>query len=242
LRLRTGIQFGLAALLASLVPVAHAGERVTLTNGFAMLCNHHAEVDGRLRLYMNTDEGSYIELRPTEVTGVEQVPDPPSSPTPTSAPIANADTKLSPAELHEVLSQAGRSHNLDVDLLASVVKAESGGNSRAVSRVGARGLMQLMPKTASNIGVRDSFQPDQNVQGGSTYLDTLLTRYHENLTLALAAYNAGPAAVDRYHGIPPYNETRAYVARVIHEFNRRVRTREAQQRLASALPSNRGSR
>jgi soluble lytic murein transglycosylase-like protein len=242
LRLRTGIQLGLAALLTALIPAAHAGERVTLTNGFAMVCNHHAEVDGRVRLYMNTGEASYIELRPTEVANVELVPDPPSSPTPTSQDVANANTRLSPAELHEVLSQAGRSHNLDVDLLASVVKAESGGNSRAVSRAGARGLMQLMPKTASNMGVEDSFQPDQNVGGGSTYLDTLLTRYHENLVMALAAYNAGPAAVDKYHGIPPYSETQVYVARVIHEFNRRVRVREAQKRLADAIPSSQGTK
>jgi soluble lytic murein transglycosylase-like protein len=240
--LRIGIQLGLAALLTALIPVAHAGERVTLTNGFAMVCTHHAEIDGRVRLYMDTGEASYIELQSTEIANVELVPDPPSSPTTTSTHVANADTKLSPAELHEVLSQAGRSHNLDVDLLASVVKAESGGNSRAVSRAGARGLMQLMPKTASNMGVQDSFQPDQNVGGGSTYLDTLLTRYHENLVMALAAYNAGPAAVDKYHGIPPYSETRAYVAHVIHEFNRRVRVREAQKRLADVIPSSQGTK
>ena len=82
--------------------------------------------------------------------------------------------------------------------------------------------MQLMPSTATELGVDDSFRPDQNVRGGSAYLDGLLARYHDNLAMALAAYNAGPAAVDRYHGIPPYRETRAYVARVIHEFNRRV--------------------
>jgi soluble lytic murein transglycosylase-like protein len=136
-----------------------------------------------------------------------------------------------------MLANAGHEHNLDVDLLASVVKAESGGNARAVSRTGARGLMQLMPGTASGLGVADSFKPEQNVRGGSTYLDSLLIRYHDNLALALAAYNAGPAAVDRYHGIPPYHETRAYVARVIHEFNRRVLAREAQARraLASAV-------
>jgi soluble lytic murein transglycosylase-like protein len=124
-----------------------------------------------------------------------------------------------------------------VDLLASVVKAESGGNSRAVSRTGARGLMQLMPGTAAGLGVKDSFQPNENVRGGSTYLDALLVRYHDNLALALAAYNAGPQAVDRYHGIPPYRETQAYVLRVIHEFNRRVLAREAQARRASvAVP------
>jgi len=87
--------------------------------------------------------------------------------------------------------------------------------------------MQLMPATAARLGVADSFEPGQNVLGGSAYLDALLTRYHNNLALALAAYNAGPEAVDKYHGIPPYHETRAYVARVIHEFNRRVVAREA---------------
>jgi len=119
-----------------------------------------------------------------------------------------------------------------------VVKAESDGNVRAVSPAGAQGLMQLMPGTAADLGVRDSFQPAENVRGGSTYLDALLTRYHDNLALALAAYNAGPEAVDKYRGIPPYRETRAYVARVIHEFNRRVLAREALARRneAAAAP------
>jgi soluble lytic murein transglycosylase-like protein len=140
-----------------------------------------------------------------------------------------------------MLTQAGQAHNLDVDLLASLVKAESGGNSHAVSPAGARGLMQLMPGTARDLGVADSLKPDDNVRGGSTYLDALLTRYHDNLALALAAYNAGPDAVDRYHGIPPYHETRTYVARVIHEFNRRVLAREAEVKRAAAHiipPSN----
>jgi soluble lytic murein transglycosylase-like protein len=147
---------------------------------------------------------------------------------------ANGEQSLSPADLREMLADAGHAHNLDVDLLASVVKAESDGNARAVSRAGAEGLMQLMPSTAADLGVKDSLAPGENVRGGAIYLDDLLTRYHENLALALAAYNAGPAAVDKYHGIPPYHETRAYVARVIHEFNRRVLVREARAKQVTA--------
>ena len=123
--------------------------------------------------------------------------------------------------MHQLIARAGAAHNLDVDLLASVVRAESGGNTLAVSRTGAQGLMQLMPGTAAQLGVNDSFRADQNINGGTAYLDALLLRYHDNLALALAAYNAGPAAVDKYHGVPPYRETRVYVARVIREFNRR---------------------
>jgi hypothetical protein len=228
--------------LASLAPAARAAERITLRNGFEIRCDHHTPVEDRVRLYLSAGEDNYIEFQPEQIAAVESVPDPPPAPKsadlPTPAagsdpfPTSAADAKLSPADLHEMLTKAGQEHNLDVDLLASLVKAESGGNARAVSRAGARGLMQLMPGTAKTLGVEDSFKPDQNVRGGSTYLDGLLTRYHDNMALALAAYNAGPEAVDRYHGIPPYHETRAYVAWVIHEFNRRVLAREAAARQA----------
>jgi soluble lytic murein transglycosylase-like protein len=230
--------------LVSLAPAARAAERITLRNGFEMHCDHHAEVEGRVRLYLSSGEDNYIEVAPQKIADVEQVADPAPSPAATgpAQPRANqkSDARLNPADLAEMLAKAGHEHNLDVDLLASVVKAESSGNARAVSRTGARGLMQLMPGTASGLGVEDSFKPEQNVRGGSTYLDSLLTRYHDNLALALAAYNAGPAAVDRYHGIPPYHETQAYVARVIHEFNRRVLARGAQTRhaVASAVPAS----
>ena len=230
-----------AGTLAVLAATSHAAERVTLSNGFEMRCDHHAPVGARVRLYLSAGENNYIELRPEEIASFEQIPDPPAQQAPPSAHASSSDAKLNPGDLREMLAEAGHEHNLDVDLLASLVKAESSGNARAVSRAGARGLMQLMPATAAGLGVADSFKPDENVSGGSTYLDELLTRYHENLAMALAAYNAGPAAVDRYHGIPPYHETRAYVARVIHEFNRRVLAREAQARQGSAAKVSPGS-
>ena len=229
--------------LAAFATAARAAERVTLGNGFEIRCHHHAEVEGRVRLYLSAGENNYIEFAPGEIAGVDLVPDAPEAPTiaeePATAssaatPEASSEARLSPADLHEMLAKAGTEHNLDVDLLASVVKAESSGNARAVSHAGARGLMQLMPGTAAELGVEDSFKPEQNVRGGSAYLDALLTRYHDKLALALAAYNAGPAAVDKYHGIPPYHETRAYVARVIHEFNRRVLARQTVASAADA--------
>jgi soluble lytic murein transglycosylase-like protein len=233
--LRTSRLVAIAAMimLLSLALHARAAERVTLSNGFVEHCNHHALVDGHMRLYLSAGEDNYIEFAPDEIAGFENVPDPPVAAAPAASQNTSRPAKLTPVDLREMLARAGTEHNLDVDLLASVVKAESDGNARAVSHAGAQGLMQLMPKTAAGLGVQDSFQPDQNVRGGSTYLDSLLTKYHDNLSLALAAYNAGPGAVDKYHGIPPYSETRAYVARVIHEFNRRVLARENEARRAS---------
>jgi soluble lytic murein transglycosylase-like protein len=216
--------------LLSVAVQAYAAERVTLRNGFTLRCDHHAQVDRHMRLYLSAGEASYIEFAPDEIAAFETVPDPPAVPAPAAPQVSNRTTKLTPADIHEMLARAGTEHNLDVDLLASVVKAESDGNVHAVSHAGAQGLMQLMPKTAAGLGVKDSFEPDQNVRGGSAYLDSLLTKYNDNLAMALAAYNAGPEAVDKYHGIPPYRETRVYVARVIHEFNRRVLAREAEAR------------
>lgn len=236
---------------AAFLAPAHAAERVTLRNGFAIQCSHHAEVDGHVRLFDGAGEENYIELQPEEIVSFETVPDPPpaaagtvpSGPAGQPRPAAAAtDARLSAQDLRQMLGKAGREHNLDVDLLASVVKAESGGNARAVSRAGARGLMQLMPATAAELGVKDSFAPEQNVSGGSAYLDALLNGYHNNLALALAAYNAGPATVAKYRGIPPYAETRAYVARVIHEFNRRVRARREIAAAKRTVPFERGPR
>jgi soluble lytic murein transglycosylase-like protein len=212
--------------LLTTTEAAHAAEHVTLTNGFDLICDHHATAGARVRLYMDAGDTNFVEVSAEEISASEHVDLPVTSVTKDQAQQA-ADGKLTGAELHELLAKAGSAHDLDVDLLASVVRQESGGNAHAVSRTGAQGLMQLMPGTAAELGVGNAFAPSENISGGTAYLDSLLKRYHDNLALALAAYNAGPAAVDRWHGVPPYRETRAYVARVIHEFNRRVAARQS---------------
>ena len=201
---------------------------MTLRNGFEIDCARREAIEnGQVRLFMlpsaggSADGASYMDVASDAVIGVESFPDPILPAANGTATAKTATAELTNAEMHTMLAKAGTQHHIDEDLLASVVKAESGGHVMAVSRTGAQGLMQLMPGTANDLGVSDAFRPEQNIAGGTAYLDQLLVRYHDNAALALAAYNAGPGAVDKYHGVPPYRETRAYVARVIREFNRR---------------------
>ena len=115
----------------------------------------------------------------------------------------------------DLITKAANKFKLDSALIKAVIKAESNFNHRAVSPVGAQGLMQLMPKTASDLKVEDSFHPEKNIEGGARYLRYLLNTYKGDLTLALAAYNAGEKAVAKYnYNVPPYRETQNYVKRV----------------------------
>ncbi|MBE3587858.1 MAG: lytic transglycosylase domain-containing protein [Thermoanaerobacteraceae bacterium] len=122
--------------------------------------------------------------------------------------------KQSPPSLEEMFNQVAARFGLEPALLKAVARVESGFNPYALSPAGAQGLMQLMPATAAAMGVRDPWDVRQNLEGGARYLRSLLDRYHGNVTLALAAYNAGPGAVERYGGVPPYRETRQYIQRV----------------------------
>jgi soluble lytic murein transglycosylase-like protein len=119
-----------------------------------------------------------------------------------------------------IVREAAERHRVDPALIRAVIQTESGGNPAAVSRKGAAGLMQLHPATAQRFGVRDVFNPQQNVDAGAHYLKMLLERYNGNLDLALAAYNAGEGAVDRHGGIPPFRETRNYVLKVQNAYFR----------------------
>ncbi len=126
----------------------------------------------------------------------------------------NVDKSAIQQELEGIIQGQAKAQNMDASLIKAVVKAESGFNPNAVSPVGAQGLMQLMPGTADGLGVQDSFNPLQNVAGGTKYLKNLVEKYH-SVPLGLAAYNAGPGAVDKYGGIPPYKETQTYVKKVL---------------------------
>jgi len=125
-------------------------------------------------------------------------------------------TETSRGQYNTEIREISARHGVDATLVESVIRAESAFNPTAVSRTGARGLMQLMPKTAVMLGVRDSFNPRENIDGGVRHLRYLLDRYPGNVALAVAAYNAGEGAVDSYRGIPPYAETQQYVQRVLN--------------------------
>lgn len=211
-----------AVLAAAGIPV-HAAEQVVLKNGYSLTCDHVQQKGGKVQLFLDPGSNNFIEVNAGEIAT--------EGPAPVGAePSPDRKQAKKQESLHDVLVQEGRKHDLDVALLESVIAVESSGNPDAVSSAGARGLMQLMPATAAKLGVKNSFAPAENVRGGTAYLDDLLKRYNNNLALALAAYNAGPAAVDRWHGIPPYPETRQYVARVIAEYNRRYEARLRAQR------------
>ena len=126
------------------------------------------------------------------------------------------DSSANIAQWNTLIKQASDEYGVDSNLIAAVILQESGGNPRAISPKGAKGLMQIMDSTAQEMGMRQPFNPQQNILAGTKYLSQMLERYSGDEALALASYNAGPAAVDQYRGIPPYAETQQYVASVLH--------------------------
>jgi len=179
-------QSGIAASVLLLAGVAfplRAAEHITLRNGFDLICDHREAAGDHVRLYMTATGPNFMEVSNADIASSEFVALPaPKDPSPATVNATPAPPPT-PAEIHEIAAKAGAAHDLDVELLASVIRAESNGNVHAVSRTGARGLMQLMPGTASKLGVADSFRADQNINGGTEYLNSLLERYHDNLAL-----------------------------------------------------------
>ncbi len=215
-----------AVALAFLARPASAAELAILRNGFSIRHEHRLVMGTMTRLYLAADDSSFTDVPSEEITGYEKdlslpapVPTEPPASTPAPSQSSKSGSPKPTPPLNQVVDIASAQYHLDPDLVNSVIHAESGFNSHAVSPKGARGLMQLMPDTANHLGVNDVFDPQSNVTGGSRYLRELLERYNFDLVKALAAYNAGPERVEQYRGVPPFRETRNYVARIVHEYN-----------------------
>ena len=226
----------LIAVMAALLSYpASAAEVAILRNGFTIRHEHRLIVGDNTRLFFDGDNASFIDVPTADIEDfVRDLSQPPQSTAAAApaAPPATPTTALPPArDLSQVVNSASAAYHLDPDLVNSVIHAESGFNAHAVSPKGAQGLMQLMPGTASKLGVANAFDPQSNVAGGSRYLRELLERYNFDLVKALAAYNAGPQRVEHFGGVPPYYETRAYVARIVRDFNKK---KIAQQKAADA--------
>ncbi len=139
---------------------------------------------------------------------------------PAATRVASAATRVNRQKIEQMIGEVSARYHVDPALVRAVIQTESNWNSRAISSKGALGLMQLVPGTAQQMGVNDAFDPKQNIDGGVRYLHTLLQRYNGDLDMALAAYNAGPGAVDRAGGVPRYRETREYVQKVTNSYYR----------------------
>jgi hypothetical protein len=227
------------AAVILLVRPAGAADLAILRNGFSIRHEHRQVIGGTTRLFLSADDSSFIDEPTEEISRYEKDLSLPA-PADSSASISASSAMAKPTPvlaLNDVVNTASANYHLDPDLVNSVIHAESGFNVHAVSPKGARGLMQLMPGTASQLGVADAFDPQANVEGGSRYLRELLERYNFDLVKALAAYNAGPERVEQYQGVPPFRETRAYVARIVHEYNKKKTAQEKEAKLKLKLAS-----
>lgn len=212
----------LVSAVASMHP-ASAAETICLKSGFCLEADSHTSTAGTLVVHLGPGT---LEYAAEDIASIESHLSDSNKP---PAPQKSSDAAgLNPSEPSpgELIAKAAEQEGLasHADFLLSVAKIESALKQSAVSKKGAIGLMQLMPGTAAALGC-NAKDASENALGGAAYLRSLLIRYHGDSALALAAYNAGPAAVDRFHGIPPYEETRSYVVRVLREYEREQQAR-----------------
>jgi soluble lytic murein transglycosylase-like protein len=203
------MRMGWLVLVLALGSVEARAEIAVLTNGQTMkIIGRRTEGD---TVFVNLKDGGEVGMVASQVRGFvpDEVVDEVLAPTGTRA------------ELQALAADVARRHGLDPALVLAVASVESGFEPNAVSPKGALGLMQLMPATASSLGVTDAFDPETNLEGGSRYLAELIALYRGDLTKVLAAYNAGPGAVKRHGGVPPYQETRAYVKKVLERYKKK---------------------
>jgi soluble lytic murein transglycosylase-like protein len=207
-----------AVLLILLCLPLCAGEVAVLKNGFTMRVERHETVDGNVVLHTASGE---IVMQAAQFSSFEAEDSIKPAPAALPAPPASPAAKPAAATPQELVQRAAEKYGLPPALLHSVAKAESGYQVAALSPKGAIGLMQLMPATAAELNA-DPNDPEQNADAGARYLRELLIRYDGSAHRALAAYNAGPGAVERYNGVPPYRETREYIDRILRDYAKRA--------------------
>jgi soluble lytic murein transglycosylase-like protein len=205
-----------AALLLILAWPAMAGEYAVLASGARLYAERHESDGGKVTLFTKTgstelDQAAVVRFEQEDYTA------PAAPPTAATAPVPSPAAK--PVSTAELIDNAARKYGLPPAFVRAVVAAESGYQANAVSPKGAIGLMQLMPGTARELGA-DPTIPEQNVDAGTRYLRDLLVKYDNHAYHALAAYNAGPGAVDKYHGVPPYRETQNYILTVLRNWRK----------------------
>jgi hypothetical protein len=188
--------------------VLRSGQRLHVT-GYQLL-------DGKYRLQI---EGGFVEMQAGEVATIE----------PEEVFVSAPRAAIPKSPFRDLIEAAASRYNVDAELIASIIAAESNFDPKAISRRNARGLMQLLPETASRLGVHNIFDPAENIDAGTRYLSDLLTQYKNDLALTLAAYNAGPLRVKQYGRVPPFTETQLYV--------RKVRTAYAKRKAAIDVTS-----
>lgn len=234
--MRSTFKFVTAIFIVASCTFSRATDLAILRNGNSIRHERRQVAGSVTRLYLSDSASGYIEIPTDQIERFEVDNTPQAPPSIASNPAQSnlrSTSTVSPSlsvggqrivdrqSLDLMVNGAGQRHRIDPDFINSVIRAESGFNNRAVSKKGAQGLMQLMPGTASQLGVANSFDPNANVEGGTKYLRELLEKYNYDVPKALAAYNAGSRRVDQYHGVPPYFETQTYVAKIIRDYNRK---------------------
>lgn len=211
----------LLGVLLLAAAVSPAAEIAILLNGLQLRIDRHERSGDEYVLY--TASG-VTRLPAAEVSDFEPIPEPPK-PAEVPAPVAPAPAPMPPKTPEQLLEEAAAKHGIPASFVKLVARAESAFNPKAVSHKGAIGLMQLMPDTAKSLGVSDPFDPAQNAEAGTRHLKELLAKYEDypdQLRRALAAYNAGAGAVQKYNGVPPYRETQAYVDKIVEQYKRAI--------------------
>lgn len=198
-------------------------EYFVLRSGARLHVSGYELVDGKYRLQI---EGGFVEAQVEDVVAIE----------PEEVFVSNPPVTTAKSPFRDLIEAAASRYNVDAELVASVIAAESNFNPKAISRRNARGLMQLLPETAAHLGVHNIFDPAENIDAGTHYLSDLLMLYKNDLALTLAAYNAGPLRVRQYGRVPPFAETQLYVRKVRTAYAKRKGAIPAGAKTAAVTP------